>query len=260
MRSLRPFAVCLLLAFLIATATGQAGCNVSTIGAPLILLPPVLRAPVSADIVKEQTILKKDGTEYVQVSHGKIYRDAEGRARCEIEDATGKITVIEIVDPVARLSIRLLTRDKIARVTHRPEKAPSAPAPTPASEVVRVGFDPIVEDLGKGSIDGLVASGQRLTKTQEARDAEQASGRTLAVDMRESWFSDDLHLELLEITVYGPNKTVHKALNIRPGDPDPQVFQVPEGYTVKDIYCRGFLCKYDSPEPGSSQSSVKSDR
>jgi hypothetical protein len=262
MSSLRPFAVCLLSVFLVATAKSQAGCYVSTIGSPLILFPPKLGAPFSADIVKEQTLLSKDGTEHVQVSHGRIYRDGEGRSRCEIEDAKGQITVIDIVDPVAHLYIRLLSRDKVARVMHKPEKAPSTPAaPTPAPEVTHVGFEPLMEDLGSRTIEGVVATGQRLTKTQEARDAEQASGHVMAVDMSESWFSKDLQLKLLEVTDYShSSKVVHKALNIQRGNPDPQVFHIPDGYTVKDIYCRGARCDYDSPEPASPQAPVKSDR
>lgn len=244
MKLLKPFAVCLLLAVLVAGAKGQPGCLISTIGEPVILLPPVLGAPFSADIVKEQ--LRPGTDETGQVFHGKLYRDSAGRARCEIEDATGNIRVIEIVDPVAKLYIRLLTRDKLARVTHQPANPPPTPASTPA--VTRqIGFAPHEEDLGSRTIEGLVATGKRFTKTQEARDAEQAAGRVTSIEMSENWFSNDLQIKLLEVIDFGGAKVVHRALNVQPGNPDPGVFQIPEDYTVKNIYCRGSRCDYDSP-------------
>jgi hypothetical protein len=51
----------------------------------------------------------------------------------------------------------------------------------------------------------------------------------------ELWFSQDLKMDLLnKFESPESGKHVHKLVNIRLGDPDPLLFQVPADYTVKE--------------------------
>jgi len=51
----------------------------------------------------------------------------------------------------------------------------------------------------------------------------------------ERWFSQDLKMDLLTKSESPESgKHVHKLVNIRLGDPDPLLFQVPADYTVKE--------------------------
>jgi hypothetical protein len=77
--------------------------------------------------------------------------------------------------------------------------------------------------------------------------AGQAGNERPITSVTEEWFSKDLKITLL-YTNDDPRfaVTVNKVVNIHAGNPDPAVFHIPEGYTVKDVYCRDGVCKYDS--------------
>jgi hypothetical protein len=233
-----------------AKASAQPGCAVAPAGVQVILQAPVTGAPFSADLFKESTVILRDGNRIHQESHGKIYRDAEGRARCEIEDAKGSITVIEIVDPPARLSIRLNPQQKTARVTHRPQSPP--PPATPLRQDIAAkppakrgpSVQHTEEALGNQEIEGFAATGKRYSNTTPAG---QAGNEKPITSVMEEWYSNDLKITLLT-TRDDPRSgnAVIRVVNIHAGNPDAAVFQIPEGYAVKDVYCRAGLCAYDS--------------
>ena len=52
----------------------------------------------------------------------------------------------------------------------------------------------------------------------------------------ERWFSTDLKMDLVNITESPDSgKHVRKLVNIRSGEPDPLLFQVPPDFTVREM-------------------------
>jgi hypothetical protein len=240
MKTLPTISACLLLFFTVSTASGQPCLSVA--GGQITLLPAVTGAPFTADAVNEFNHVGRDGNRVQQESHGKLYRDSQGRGRCDIENVkTGEIAWANISDPVAGLFIHLNLKEKTAIVTHHPQ---TPPPPTQKKETQPLKTDVMdvqhsEEDLGSQTIEGFRATGRRYSNTTTAGEHP----------VMDDWYSADLQITLLSTRKDDRSgSTVHKVVNIHAGDPDPAVFQVPEGYTVKNLYCRGVRCNYETPE------------
>jgi hypothetical protein len=88
------------------------------------------------------------------------------------------------------------------------------------------------EDLGTMVIEGYTVTGTRYTNTIPAGVMGNDQPMTTT---NERWFSQDLKMELLNKSESPESgKRVHRLVNIRLGDPDPLLFQVPADYTVKE--------------------------
>src|SRR5262249_34418554 len=114
-----------------------------------INLRSIAGAPFSADVVKESTKMLPDGSSVPVVTRGKMFRDAEGRIRSEMElvsaaSATAR-RYITIVDPVAQVSMVLDPQSKTATITPLPQ-------PQAASSVTR-------QDAGRISAKSLEIPG-----------------------------------------------------------------------------------------------------
>jgi hypothetical protein len=250
MKPLQWISAGLFLLFSAAIANAQPGCGISAPGTQVTKLRPVTGAPFSADIVWEYTRVLNDGNRIVEERHGRIDRDSQGRSRCELEDARKTITVIEIVDPVAKISIRLDPRKKLATVTHFPQ-TPQAVAPSSQPVAEKKPEKPPAADLrhtmqtlSSRELEGLTVTGTRFTNIIEAQ--QDGNDKPITTSLEE-WYSGDLKLTLLSIRDDPRNgKMVDKVVNIHTNEPEPAVFRIPDSYTVKDLYCRAGLCSYDS--------------
>jgi hypothetical protein len=88
------------------------------------------------------------------------------------------------------------------------------------------------EDLGATEIEGFTVTGTRYTHTIPAGEMGNDQPMTTT---SERWFSSDLKMDLLNKSENPESgKHVRKLVNIRMGDPDPLLFQVPADYTVKE--------------------------
>src|SRR5215472_10717850 len=90
-------------------------------GAYFGLAAGVKGAPYSADVVHEFTQVLADGNRIHRESQGKIFRDAEGRSRSEVEDDMFGRTAtprIMIHDPVSQTQVTLYPETKTAIVNH----------------------------------------------------------------------------------------------------------------------------------------------
>ncbi len=87
------------------------------------------------------------------------------------------------------------------------------------------------ESLGTQSIEGVTATGTRTTRTIPA--GEIGNERSLEITS-EVWTSPDLQMVVLS-KHNDPRigETVYRLTNIQRGDPDPALFHVPSGFTVK---------------------------
>lgn len=195
-------------------------------------------APFSGDMMTESTQSRPDGSQKRNESCVKIYRDSEGRTRGDSERELpqgGKETSVTIFDAVGQVFITLNPQTKTATVKHlKPPAPPASAAPTDASvDIFQAMPGTKSEKLEDKQIDGYKVSGtRRVTTIQSNKGAEPVTVVT------ETWYSSDLKSPLL-VTHDDPRsarRTVMRITNIRRGDPDPRMFQVPSGYAVKDVY------------------------
>ena len=91
---------------------------------------------------------------------------------------------------------------------------------------------PEVEDLGMKTINGVEAKGTRTTRVISA--GREGNDQPLTV-IHETWFSTALGIPVMSINDDPRVGTSTMELtDIERGEPDPALFQVPEGYTVKE--------------------------
>lgn len=193
--------------------------------------------PFSADTVNQFSNVLANGTHIEQETHGRMYRDSQGRVRFESETLIPdgeRRQNISIRDPLKRISISLDPVRKTARVFHQPDPAtirkeqsqqPPRPEPSQISHTT--------EQLGNMTIEGFNATGIRFTNTTAANAIGNSEP---LVSVSEIWRSPDLAVELL--TTYSDpqhGKTVHKLTNIQRIEPDPALFQIPADYAVTDV-------------------------
>jgi hypothetical protein len=102
----------------------------------------------------------------------------------------------------------------------------------PIGAVVRKMPKPKTEDLGSQLIEGVRANGTRSTVTIPA--GEMGNERPI-VSVTERWFSPDLGVVVMsKHSDPRMGTTTYRLTDVRRGDPDPTLFQVPPGYTVKE--------------------------
>jgi hypothetical protein len=151
------------------------------------------------------------------------------------------LTLFDVFDPVSHTNMNWNSDGGVVTVFHQPDPATIQQQPTPQQRQppVRINFTPApcpnlqIEDLGMRTILGLTAKGTRTTQTIPA--GNQGNDQAFNVTT-ENWRSPDLNLDLLTITDdprFGT--TTREVTEFQRGEPDPSLFQIPEGYTVKDV-------------------------
>jgi hypothetical protein len=216
----------------------------------------VLGLPFSADVIEESEQFLADGNRIHRETSGKMFRDSQGRTRTESEiGGMGTVkgfALVHIVDPVEKVFITLNVAQKTAQVHHfggftlpardaspNPPKNPRPPAAgggligsLPGAVSQDRPIQNSHEDLGTMEIEGFTAHGTRMVFTIPAGQVGNDKPMT---NTNDRWFSDDLKVELLMKSESPQSgKHVHKLVNIRTGDPDPLLFQVPADYTVQE--------------------------
>jgi hypothetical protein len=227
--------------------------------------------PFSADVIEETDRFLSDGNHIHHENHGRVFRDSQGRTRNESEIAVfapgaKPFVHIMISDPVEGRFIMLNPEQKTATVNQfgkRNSASPGVGLPAqPANNSAKSNapatgaVEPEVlleslrnmraasgtqaqgklqisrEDLGATEIEGYNVTGTRFTRTIPAGEMGNDQPMTTT---NERWFSADLKMDLLTKSESPESgKHVHKLVNIRLGDPDPLLFQVPADYTVKE--------------------------
>ncbi|MDQ6664940.1 MAG: hypothetical protein M3Z23_11155 [Acidobacteriota bacterium] len=222
-------------------------------------------APYSADETSETTQTLADGNRIIRKSTSKIYRDKHGRARTETSFAEVSKTIL-INDTVAGVMYRLEPDSQVAvkmpalnlqdqmkkqMVEKRLAEAKASggnlrimkalPDAQTSDETVTIqkltaeskASGARTEPLGKQTIEGVEAEGTRTTTTIPAGHI----GNEQPIEIvSERWFSPALQTFVLT-SRKDPmaGETIYKLSNITRADPDPSLFQVPAGYTVRDV-------------------------
>jgi hypothetical protein len=241
---------------------GVAGVAVSS----RISAAPVPGAPYSATVTNESVQTLADGNRILQTSTGSTARDSQGRTRQDTPLPTiGNMSpanaprFVVIMDPIAQVSYTLDLTNKNAQKMPMPSGPPTLASSAAGGPVfiqqfgaVAAGESPVspptmavmkslghedsaevsTEDLGTQTMEGLLVSGVRTTRTIPA--GEIGNEKPLAV-ITEAWTSPDL-----KTIVYSKRndprmgEQVFKLTNIQRAEPDPSLFTVPSDFRLTD--------------------------
>jgi hypothetical protein len=213
----------------------------------------VTGAPYSGTEVVTHSQTLSNGTVISRQEQTNFSRDGQGRVRMEMtmkhDDGTTS-TRISIHDPVAGVVHNIDAQRKTSSemTLHAPPdgQGRGRGQGQPHDGQRRADPNVVTEHLGVQTINGVQATGTRITRTIPAG----AEGNSLPiVTVHEMWTADDLKVPVMVKTSdprFGTSQT--QLTNIVRAEPDPTLFQVPSGYTItKDRGMRG------GPRPGPRQ-------
>jgi hypothetical protein len=208
-----------------------------------IIIPPKTKAPFTLVLETEWVRGLSDGGNIAIANKRRIARDAEGRIyqeRWYLVPKTGRaesqMNVIQISDPIAHTlysCFMLDPRKLCSLVTYTPSpdavfnfQAPQS-GPLPGGNGDRVHLD-----LGKQLVAGVEAVGTR--DTVNYNPGVFGNDHKMTID-REFWFSPSLGFNLFSKRSDPRIGTqTFTATNLILSDPDPKLFELPEGFTVVD--------------------------
>jgi hypothetical protein len=235
----------------------------------------VTGSPFSATQERRTLQTLGDGTVLENSETTAMYRDTDGRTRTEVTQ-NGK-TMVTIMDPVARLTLRLDPATKTARKVVMPDLASAEAADKAAfeaglvagrgaavatprattipSEREKVALDESMrmlielnaargtsthantEDLGMMHQNGVPAQGTRSTLTIPV--GQIGNNREIKV-VNERWYSQELQMIVKSVNSdprFGT--TTYELKNITRSNPDVSLFQAPADYTTLEGGGRG---------------------
>jgi hypothetical protein len=196
---------------------------------------PVTGHPISGKETRQTTQKLTDGTDITHSDTSSFYRDSSGRMRAEGPNG------IEIFDPVAQVEYDVAPQLKkyahsffnghvsyvaIAAYGNTTESHIHSGSDNAGKEA-RTG---VTEDLGKQMVNGVMATGSRVTIAIPA--GEIGNNREIKV-VNERWYSDDLQILVKSINTdprFGVN--VYELTDIKQTEPDISLFKVPADYKL----------------------------
>ena len=230
---------------------------------------PVEDAPYSAEAVTESVQTLADGNRIRRENRSLIYRDSQGRTRREESikalgpwstDAQHKSIFIN--DPVAGTHYILNPDDKsgtqlpVPTLTDHFSFAPAERGPRPANRVmlrtqsfvgesVGPGVRGVVsamplaapgetteEDLGSRTIEGVTATGTKMTTTIPAK--EMGADRDIVITF-ERWHSAELQVDVLtKRSDPRVGETTYRLTNINRTEPLPSLFEPPADFEINE--------------------------
>jgi hypothetical protein len=223
-----------------------------------VMAQPVLGAPFAATEVNETNQTLADGTRIHKENSTQVYRDGAGRTR---RDA-GNTSII--MDPVAKVRYSINHEHKTATampmnlvkkvvsgpvnvttsatvawtVTYNSENGKAAAflaPPNGEEQSLRLKVGEVRgnnEELGTQTMEGVVAQGTRTTRTIPVGDI--GNDRPINVTS-ERWYSPQL--STIMMTKQNDPRTgenTFRLSNVKLGEPDPTLFQIPAGYQLTE--------------------------
>lgn len=217
--------------------------------------------PFTAELVTTSTFPASTGSQETKIRREFVARDSRGRIRFEkrdvghlagdpktitLETPDGQPftvtreeygTLIQIFDHPAGTATSIQPGMRIAKVTKIGTMAPSrqpsrsfsrAYIPGPGA---KISSQVIFEALGERGIQGFQARGVRSTDIGKEEDGEMNGKPTRQMEL---WFSDSLGVKLLTIIkdMKTGNEDRAELIAIKAGEPDPAIFEIPEGYLI----------------------------
>jgi hypothetical protein len=204
---------------------------------------PVVGQPYSAVQVHQTQRKLADGTTISKKGHHFVARDSQGRVRVEMRMANGKngepdTVMVFVSDPVAHTITTWVSGPKIENKVASVVKVPADRKQEVAAQP-RVVSDsrpqPVVkkEDLGTVMLQGLPVTDVRTTTIVPAGRSGNDAPITKT---HEVWTSQDLKL-VMKQQMEDPRTgvTIVELQDFSRAEPDPKLFRVPSGYTVKTV-------------------------
>lgn len=224
-------------------------------------------APYSATITNESVQTLADGNSITQSSTGTTARDSQGRTRQDAPlppignlSAANAPHLVFIMDSVAQVSYTLNLTDKTAQKMSMPSGTPgpsaataggrqmfvmqsapvqagdAPPAPPAVAMVKTLGSeehaDVSTEDLGTETMEGLLVTGTRTTRTIPA--GEIGNAKPISV-VTEVWTSPDLKtIVYSKRTDPRMGEQTFKLTNIVRAEPDASLFTIPADFKLTD--------------------------
>jgi len=190
-------------------------------------------APLSAVLVEHVDQSLSDGTRISHESHETVMRDGLGRIyrarevnRPGYSESEPRL-IITITDPVQHVHYQCIsTVRSCLKNNYQNAEISRGKFFTDKAQGVTV------EDLGSSTISGVEVQGERVTRV--IPEGSIGNDRPIT-DITETWHSKALEVDM-QVTRTDPRigtRTI-SLTQINLVEPDPQYFQVPEGYTVRD--------------------------
>jgi hypothetical protein len=226
-------------------------------------------APYTAHLTVTTNRVMPDGSTANAVSTKVIARDRQGRIYEKFEHGS-----FIVQDPAKLQTLRWDSHNQVAILGHWPywsgrkgcwadehgqqwgsfpseedwHKVPASPAEGKLETITtmavsgdkRVKARMVSESLGHKEMHGLTAFGMRSTMTP----LESVGPSDLPETTTELWKSNELDLKLLEVTS-GPKYGLKREelSDLQRGDPDPMLFEPPQGYKVETVEYQQVPCQ-----------------
>jgi hypothetical protein len=236
-RSRSALAVLLLVTSvaLLGQTMGSNSGQVAHIGSPPVNnLPWTLNrtTTIVQTLANETTIARTFTVKEARDSEGRTYSKEQHTLHVGADGQPVDWVTYHVFDPIARTRISWDNRTRIANVTHIPTLEIPEVNAAPQPQVGRPTQQQTREDLGFRTIAGIEAKGTRATGIIPTGD--QGNDRPLTV-ATENWVSTQYQIPLLTI-IEDPRsgKRRDEVTEFQPGEPDPALFQIPKGYTVRE--------------------------
>ena len=200
-----------------------------------VFVTPIANMPLKADVEINTTRLLPDGTSEMRKCINHIARNSRGEIYNERRmlmpvtfGRESRLLESHTYDPATRISTLWEPTTNVARATTLSPQAmrERKPFTVPVAGTVDI-------DLGESMMSGVSVHGLRRTRTLSAQEA--GALKPIAI-VDEYWYSEDMHLVMLE--KHNDPRTGEQIVaitNVNRAEPDARVFQVPEGYRVVDL-------------------------
>jgi hypothetical protein len=210
-----------------------------------IVVPPKAKAPFTLTLETTWVRGLADGGGITTANKRRIARDANGRIYMErwwlvppnaLEQS--EMTTIQISDPVAHTHINCFMLEpskpcQMSTFEPSPETVYDFFGPHSKGKTITGSGDTEWIDLGKQNIAGVETIGRRVIT--HYNPGVFGNDRTMTIE-REFWYSPKLGFNMLSKRSdprFGSE--TFTVTNLIPGDPDPQLFDIPAGFTLKDL-------------------------
>jgi hypothetical protein len=198
---------------------------------------PVTGAPYSGIQTTQSQRVLADGNQVSTTEQSKVYRDSQGRTRVErtitppASSVKQPYTEATIVDPVAGYRYVLNSSTMTAIQMAIPARTGSTSGTPPVRTGPASGIQLVTVSLGTQTVNSVTATGTQVTETIPAGTIGNSQPITV---VRTRWISTDLKVPV-EVKSSDPRfgTTDMELTSIQQSPPDPSLFTVPSGYTVK---------------------------
>jgi hypothetical protein len=207
-----------------------------------IVIPPIANAPFTARLMTEWVRYTPDGATITLTNQRQIARDSQGRVYQERwllvpkdGNLKSRMQWIQIGDPNLHTLYNcnmIVHVCDLLRYASASDLAAASPPPPPTGPLSGGSGFIQTENLGSRIIAGVDTTGTRVTTT--LNPGVIGNDRPV-VKMRETWRSEQLAVNLLSIRtdpLFGKQTFTVNELDM--SAPDPQLFEAPAGFTVRD--------------------------